>query len=100
MAPLLAEGIFGTSAVTLPPDDRFAGMTYDDALAAFEAEPPIEVLFEEGRSRRRATDTLPATRRGSTRGRFRKATARSWYLARDGVAGGVLADLPAEPEHR
>ena len=33
--------------MTLPPD-RFAGQTYEQALAAFEAEPPIQVLFEEG----------------------------------------------------
>ena len=32
---------------TLPPD-RFTGMTYEEALAAFEAEPPVRVLFESG----------------------------------------------------
>ena len=98
VAPLLAEGIFGTSAVTLPPDDRFAGMTYDDALAAFEAEPPIEVLFEEGAADGAPPRTpLPRYTAGFDSWPVPEATARSWYLARDGVAGGVLADLPAEP---
>jgi predicted acyl esterase len=47
VAPVLASGIFGTDQVTLPPD-RFSGQTYEQALATFEAEPPIQVLFEEG----------------------------------------------------
>lgn len=45
---LLANTIFGTDDVVVPDDDRFRGMTYDAALDKFEAEPPIEVLFEEG----------------------------------------------------
>jgi predicted acyl esterase len=48
IAPQLAAAIFGTADVALPADDRFAGMTFDEALAAFEAEPPVEVLFEQG----------------------------------------------------
>ena len=42
-----SAAIFGTDQVTLPPD-RFTGQTYEQALATFEAEPPIQVLFEEG----------------------------------------------------
>lgn len=49
VAPILAEGIFGTSDFELP-TDRFSGMDHADALAAFEAEPSIEVLFEQGAS--------------------------------------------------
>ena len=48
IAPQLGAAIFRTDEVALPADDRFAGMTYEEALAAFEAEPPIEVLFEQG----------------------------------------------------
>ena len=47
VAPILAAGIWGTDEVGEIPD-RFAGMEFADALAAFEAEPPIEVLFEQG----------------------------------------------------
>ena len=47
VSPILAAGIWGTDEVGEIPD-RFAGMEYADALAAFEAEPPIEVLFEQG----------------------------------------------------
>ncbi|MGH9270303.1 MAG: CocE/NonD family hydrolase, partial [Ilumatobacteraceae bacterium] len=45
VAPVLADAIFGTDQITLPPD-RFEGQTYEQALATFEAEPPIQVLFE------------------------------------------------------
>ncbi len=55
VVPLLAAGIFGTTDVALPEADRFAGMAHADALAAFESEPPIRVLFEEG-----AADGYPA----------------------------------------
>ncbi|NND73610.1 MAG: CocE/NonD family hydrolase [Ilumatobacter sp.] len=54
IAPILASGLYGTGPIELPPD-RFAGMSYDDALAAFETEPAVRVLFEEG-----AADGTPA----------------------------------------
>ena len=53
---MLASGIFGTDQVALPPD-RFTGQSYEQALATFESEPPIQVLFEEGA----ADGALPGT---------------------------------------
>ena len=47
VGPVLADGIYGTSEVGDLPN-RFADMTYDEALAAFEAEPPVQILFEQG----------------------------------------------------
>ncbi len=47
LAPILASGLFGTGD-SLPFEDRFAGLSHEEALAAFEAEPPIHVLFENG----------------------------------------------------
>ncbi len=55
VATQLSQAIFATSEIALPGADRFAGMSPDQALAAFEAEPPIRVLFEEG-----AADGFPA----------------------------------------
>ncbi|MEY3680603.1 MAG: hypothetical protein RL547_1216 [Actinomycetota bacterium] len=43
----LGGGIFGTVA-PIDATNRFAGLTYEEALAAFEAEDPILVLFEQG----------------------------------------------------
>ncbi|MBM3827391.1 MAG: CocE/NonD family hydrolase [Actinobacteria bacterium] len=54
IAPILSSSITG-SAVGLPQQDRFTGMTFDEALAMFESEPKVRVLFEEG-----AADGQPA----------------------------------------
>ncbi len=43
----LGAAIWGVSTFA-PFESRFAGMSYADALAAFEAEPSIRVLFEQG----------------------------------------------------
>lgn len=47
VGPILASGIFGTGTM---PDitNRFDGMTYEQALAEFESEPSVRILFEEG----------------------------------------------------
>lgn len=54
IAPILSSSITG-STVGLPQQSRFTGMTYEEALAAFESEPKVRVLFEEG-----AADGQPA----------------------------------------
>lgn len=46
LAPAVFEEVFG-ARLEWPPD-RFAGKTFAQALAAFEAEPPVRVLFENG----------------------------------------------------
>jgi predicted acyl esterase len=93
IAPLFSSALFGTTDVALPADDRFAGMSPADALAAFEGEPPIQVLFEEG-----AADGFPAR---APMPRFEaafaswpipEATAAAWYLNGD----GRLGDSPDE----
>jgi uncharacterized protein len=55
VATQLSQALYGTSDIALPDQDRFAGMTHADALAEFENEAPIRVLFEEG-----AADGFPA----------------------------------------
>ena len=48
LAPAIFQGATGISGVQLEPD-RFTQFTnYDAALAAYEAEPPIRILFENG----------------------------------------------------
>lgn len=85
IAPLFAGALYDTTEVTLPADDRFAGMSYADALAAFESEPPIRVLFEEG-----AADGFPARapmprfEAGFSAWPIPEAVASAWYLGQDG----------------
>ncbi len=98
IAPILADSLTGVDGLTLPDADRFEGMTYDQALAVFEADPPVRVLFEEG-----AADGQPA---GAPLPRFTAgfagwpvpgAVARRWFLQGDGTLAttGPAADAPA-----
>lgn len=47
VGPILAGGVYGTDEVGDFPN-RFADMTYDESLALFEAEPSVQILFEQG----------------------------------------------------
>ncbi len=91
VAPIAGTGLFGTSDVALPTDDRFSGLTHAEALAAFESEPPIRVLFEQG-----AADGFgPRTPIARFEAEFDawpvpEAEAIAWYLTDD----GTLADAP------
>jgi uncharacterized protein len=93
LAPLLFKEIFKLE-VELPPD-RFANFTsYDEAKAAYEAEDPLRVIFENGGN----------TEPGAPEGRFEVTfpswppsgtTATRWYFQAD----GSLADTaPTETD--
>jgi uncharacterized protein len=92
IAPILAGGIFGTDQVTLPPD-RFTGQTYEQALATYESEPPIQVLFEEGAAR----GAVPGTPQPRWIESFDSwpvpVTATSWYLGPDSLATEPPTDV-------
>lgn len=91
VAPLLALQLFGTADVALPADDRFAGLSHAEALAAFEAEAPIRVLFEEGAADGREPLTpLPRFEASFDAWPVPTAEARAWYLTED----GSLAERP------
>ncbi len=47
LAAALGGAIWGVTTFA-PFESRFAGMSYDDALAAFEADKPVRVFFEQG----------------------------------------------------
>jgi len=87
VAPILGAEIFGTTDFTLP-DDRFAGMTYDDALAAFEAEPPIRVLFEEGAGNDTARAPVPRFAEAFDAWPIPSVEPTAWWLGQ----GGALLD--------
>ncbi len=100
VVPLLGAGLFGTSELALPEQDRFAGMSPADALAAFESEPPVRVLFEEG-----AADGFPAR---SPMPRFEaafdawpipEAVAAEWYLTGAGRLGNSPNEGPSSTDY-
>ncbi|MEM7288085.1 MAG: CocE/NonD family hydrolase [Actinomycetota bacterium] len=47
LAPIIGGGLTG-AAVGLPTGDRFSGLSYEEALAAYEQDPRIRILFESG----------------------------------------------------
>ena len=98
--PTIASGIgaaiFGVGTFG-PFPNRFAGMTYDAALAAFEAEKPVRILFEEGGNAAYA----PGTPEANFTAEFSawpipEAEATAWYLGAQGsLASG---DAPTTGE--
>jgi len=93
VSPVLASAIFGTDQVTLPPD-RFAGANYDDALAWFEGEQPIRVLFEEGAADGELGGTpMPRYIEAFTEWPIAGTEARSWYLGPESLAPEAPTDV-------
>ena len=80
MVPLL----YGVDEIVLP-DDRFAGMSYEDALTMFEAEPPIRVLFENGTGGTVPGAPYPGFTSSFGAWPVPDAVATSWYLADNGI---------------
>jgi uncharacterized protein len=104
IAPVLASSIFGTDQVALP-RDRFTGRTYQQSLATFESEPPIQVLFEEGA----AQGAVPGTPQPRWIESFNSwpvpSEAERLYLAADGRltaepagAAEAASSYTADPE--
>lgn len=93
LAGQLASSLTGVPGLSLPAQIDYSGMTYRQALAKFEAQKRIRILFEEG-----AADGQPS---GSPLPRFVRAfdswpvaTAKptAWYL----TPGGRLRSTPSE----
>ncbi|MCZ7536988.1 MAG: CocE/NonD family hydrolase [Acidimicrobiia bacterium] len=94
-APAYFESAFGAPGLGFEPDrfEAYADDEYDDALSAYEAEPQVRVLFENG-----AGGEVP----GAPQARFETtfdswpppdAEARTWYLGPD---ESLLANAPAD----
>jgi predicted acyl esterase len=93
IAPVLGDTIWETDDITLR-DDRFVGASYDAALAEFEADDPIEVLFEEGAGGPVPQAPVPGWTRSFPAWPVPDAVATAWYLGSDGTLGN---DLSIEP---
>jgi len=84
IAPILAAGIFGTDDFELP-EDRFAGLSHEEALAVFEAEPPIRVLFEEGAGNATARAPVPRFVEEFDAWPIPGVEPTAWFLGQDGA---------------
>lgn len=102
VANILVPQLYAVNDVTLP-EDRFTGMSYEDALAQFESEPPIRVLFEQGDAGAEPGAPYPRFVRGFDAWPIPAAEATSWYLGDEGalsaepVATGTPDDYTADP---
>lgn len=91
IAPVIAQQVVGSAAPLTQlqyPANRFAGKTYAQALAAYEAEPPVRVLFENG------AGVTPGVAAGLPQAAFAQdfaaypmpgTTAARWYFGDDGT---------------
>jgi uncharacterized protein len=89
-APVIYQEAMGITGVTLPPDPIQLQPTYATALAAFEAQPSIRVLFDNGAGGLQPGHPVPGFERSWPSFPIPGTTARSWYLA----SSGALADAP------
>lgn len=86
-APALYAAVLGVSGVTIPDDPIQAEPDFESALAAFEAQPPVRILFDNGAGDQPGKP-VPGFERSFRRFPPPKATATSWYLAGDGKLRG------------
>jgi predicted acyl esterase len=87
LAPAIYASAMGVPGVNLPPDPIQQEPNYSSAKSAFEALPPVRILFDNG-----AGGSPGAPEEGFERSfsRFPAAStqARSWYLANNGALKG------------
>lgn len=88
LAPDLMRDIF-EDPIDLPPD-RFAGMTYEDALALYEQDAPVRVRYEVGGVAGREGAPYATAERTYDAWPVPGTTADRWYLQPD----GALATTP------
>jgi predicted acyl esterase len=86
-APLVYQAAMGIDNVTLPPDPIQQEPSYDGALAAFEKQPMIRVLFDNGAGKDPG-QPYPGFEKSFASFPIPGTAARSWFFGR----GGTLAD--------
>ena len=84
-APLIFQEAFGIPGLTLPPDPIQLLPTYSSALAAFEAQKPIRVLFDNGAGGTEPGQPYPAFEESFEKFPIPGTTAKAWYLAPGGA---------------
>jgi uncharacterized protein len=97
--PVAMQAIFGIDGpggsppvAALPPDPIQQQVTYDGAKTAFEAQPQIRVLFDNGAGNSNAGWPYPAFEHSFSSFPIPGTEARSWYL---GPGGGLADESPA-----
>jgi predicted acyl esterase len=90
-APLIYQTAMGVPGVTLPPDPIRDQPTYEAAKSAFEAQPSIRVLFDNGAGAAPGAP-YPAFERSFSRFPIPGTKPRSWFFR----TNGLMARKPAK----
>jgi hypothetical protein len=102
IATVLTPGIFGV-VTPIVQENRFAGMTFEEALEIFESEPSVRILFEEGAADGQAPGTpLNRWRADFSAWPIPEAQAVRFNLGDNGTLGSDVAqtsstDYTADP---
>jgi predicted acyl esterase len=83
--PLIYQTAMGIDGVNLPPDPVQQQSTYSGALQAFENQPPVRVLFDNGAGSGTAGQPYPGFEDSFSRFPVPGTLARSWYLGPRGT---------------
>jgi predicted acyl esterase len=94
-APLVFQEAMGIPGLTLPPDPIQLLPTYGSALAAFEAQKPIRVLFDSGAGGLSPGRPYPTFEESFSEFPIPGTQAKAWYLA----PGGNLAPTKTGGSH-
>jgi hypothetical protein len=89
-APTIFAAAMGVADVQLPDDPIQGRPSLADAQAAFEALPPVRILFDNGAGGAAAGAPVAPFEQSFARFPLPGTRARSWYLG----AGGTLTDAP------
>jgi predicted acyl esterase len=86
-APLIYQAAMGVPGVTLPHDPIRDQPTYGAALAAFEAQPQVKVMFDNGAGGSPGAP-YPGFERDFSRFPIPGTRARSWFFSQNGTLAG------------
>ena len=86
-ASVIYQQAMGINGVTLPPDPIQNQPTYDAALAAFQAQPQVKVMFDNGAGGAPGLP-YPGFERDFSRFPIPGTRARSWFFGPDGTLTG------------
>ncbi len=86
-ASVIYQQAMGINGVTLPPDPIQDQPTYDAALAAFEAQPQVKVMFDNGAGGAPGVP-YPGFERDFSRFPIPGTRARSWFFGPNGLLTG------------
>jgi predicted acyl esterase len=88
VAPLIYSTVIGIQNEAIPPDPVQTIPTYSPALAAFEQNPSVRVMFDNGAGGQRPGYPDPGFEQSWSRFPIPGTKARFWYFG----AGGALSD--------